>query len=605
MNQPKCYSYVRFSTIEQRKGDSHRRQTAAAEEWAKKHGYVLDDSLRPDLGISAYSGEHRAKGALGGFLTKVKQGLIIPGSILLVENLDRLSREQALDALGLFTDIIKADIKIVTLADGMEYTRETINSNMMQLMMSLVILSRGHEESAIKSKRLREAWRNKRAKLGERKLTARAPAWLCLDEKRTEFFLIPERAEVVRRVFEMKLQGIGCPSIVKILNQENAWSPKNGWRESYVVKILNTPAVIGEFQPHKYISAPDGKKVRQPAGDIILDYFPRCVSDELFHAVQAQFAKNRGRGGKNGVTRNLFGHLAKCGYCGSPMTFVYKISRRTKGGQFLLCDKVRRGLGCHRHTVQYSDFEKLILNHCRGLSVADLLPDGEQSKTDIEAVKQRLQAIQGENVAILAKVNNLADAIADSSDKRVREHLQASMSDLMDRADTLTEQERATGQELAQLSNAGDNTQAWLDSMNELIAFMDEESPEDVATIRMRLRDKLRGLIDRIEIHPVGRFRMTPERVDALIQGVLDVQPELAGTDELEKLRVEALNQINNKDFGRCTIFFHGGSFRTILMGQGKQILAIDFDKEAGRMINSWIEEGIERSVIFTGEISL
>ena len=55
----KAYSYLRFSTLEQMSGDSFRRQTAAAEEYAMKHGLELDTSLTfRDLGVSAFRGRN-------------------------------------------------------------------------------------------------------------------------------------------------------------------------------------------------------------------------------------------------------------------------------------------------------------------------------------------------------------------------------------------------------------------------------------------------------------------------------------------------------------------------------------------------------------------
>jgi hypothetical protein len=48
---PKAYSYVRFSTPEQAKGDSHRRQTEKAAKYAAENGLELDTELRlADLG---------------------------------------------------------------------------------------------------------------------------------------------------------------------------------------------------------------------------------------------------------------------------------------------------------------------------------------------------------------------------------------------------------------------------------------------------------------------------------------------------------------------------------------------------------------------------
>jgi DNA invertase Pin-like site-specific DNA recombinase len=92
----RAYSYVRFSTPDQAKGDSYRRQTEAANEYARRHGLVLDTELTfTDLGVSAFRGANAKTGALGVFLEAVKDGTIAPGSHLLIENLDRLTRADA------------------------------------------------------------------------------------------------------------------------------------------------------------------------------------------------------------------------------------------------------------------------------------------------------------------------------------------------------------------------------------------------------------------------------------------------------------------------------------------------------------------------------
>ena len=94
-NRPRAYSYLRFSTTEQLKGDSLRRQTQAARAYADTHGLDLDEALTfRDLGVSAFKGKNVAEGALGAFLQAVDAGRVPPGSWLLVENLDRLSRDK-------------------------------------------------------------------------------------------------------------------------------------------------------------------------------------------------------------------------------------------------------------------------------------------------------------------------------------------------------------------------------------------------------------------------------------------------------------------------------------------------------------------------------
>jgi DNA invertase Pin-like site-specific DNA recombinase len=46
---------------------------------------------------------------LGRFLAAVKSGAVTTGSFLIVESLDRLSREQILEAQALFLGIIRAE----------------------------------------------------------------------------------------------------------------------------------------------------------------------------------------------------------------------------------------------------------------------------------------------------------------------------------------------------------------------------------------------------------------------------------------------------------------------------------------------------------------
>ena len=129
----KAYSYIRFSSAEQQKGDSLRRQRVARDEFIAKHNALqkkkekageepdyleLDDQIL-DLGLSGYKGEHIADGgALGAFLERIRQKQIAAGSILIVEHLDRLGRMEVVDQLEIFLGIIRQGVEIVTLIDG-------------------------------------------------------------------------------------------------------------------------------------------------------------------------------------------------------------------------------------------------------------------------------------------------------------------------------------------------------------------------------------------------------------------------------------------------------------------------------------------------------
>ena len=115
----KVYSYVRFSHRRQEGGDSVRRQLAMGEAWLQRHPeHTLDHTLSlADLGVSAFKGANLdpEKGDLGKFIALAKKGLIQRGSILLIERLDRFSRQQTRKAYRTFCELIETGIKVLTL----------------------------------------------------------------------------------------------------------------------------------------------------------------------------------------------------------------------------------------------------------------------------------------------------------------------------------------------------------------------------------------------------------------------------------------------------------------------------------------------------------
>ncbi|MCY1741426.1 recombinase family protein [Ensifer sp. SL37] len=175
----KAYSYIRMSTERQLSGDSLRRQLELSRKYAADNNLLLDESLK-DIGVSAYSGANVEVGALGKFLEMVRDGRIEAGSYLIVESLDRLSRKRVLDALPPFIDLLKAGIIVVTLADNQVYSIESVGDNWTQLIMSLSIMARAHEESQRKSDRIKAAIKAKReaALNGDGRYNFNLPKWI-------------------------------------------------------------------------------------------------------------------------------------------------------------------------------------------------------------------------------------------------------------------------------------------------------------------------------------------------------------------------------------------------------------------------------------------
>ncbi len=101
-----CYSYRRFSTPEQSKGDSARRQLKEAQDWCNQNGHKLSDDKFFDEGISAFHGKNKDEGDLKRFISLVETKKIPSGSVLIVEDFARFSRLPISMAVGSFLNLI-------------------------------------------------------------------------------------------------------------------------------------------------------------------------------------------------------------------------------------------------------------------------------------------------------------------------------------------------------------------------------------------------------------------------------------------------------------------------------------------------------------------
>ena len=275
---------------------------------------VLDYSLKPDLGISAYRGKNRKVGNLAAFLRKVEQGEVPQGSALLLESLDRLSREELEESFDLLRSIVRSGIEVHTISDERVFRKGEMNAE--QMIMSIFSLARSNEESKKKSERCAEAASQQRA--GARNghtISARLPGWL-KGRKGQKIEAIPRHVETVQRIFKLAADGIGSRRILDTLEAENRppWTlkGKGKWNEPYIGLLLRCRHVLGEYQPGTH---PRGG-VWRPAGDSIPDYFPRIIEDDLWLKVQSRRAQNfahgkipvgkfHGKGGRSNW-KNLF-----------------------------------------------------------------------------------------------------------------------------------------------------------------------------------------------------------------------------------------------------------------------------------------------------------
>ncbi|TCP90168.1 DNA invertase Pin-like site-specific DNA recombinase [Rhizobium sp. PP-CC-2G-626] len=414
----RAFSYVRMSTRKQLRGDSLRRQLERSKAFADEHALLLDDSLQ-DLGVSAWKGRNFKTGALGRFLSMVESGQIPKGSYLLIESLDRLSREAVPDALTLFMAIINAGIVIVTLGEDRQiYSRDRLNGDWTKLIIGLAVMSRGHEESQTKSERISAVATRKRelAREGKGHITSITPAWI--DAKRIDAnryaFTLNDHVKTVQAIYEMATRGLGATVIARKLNADGipAFKSKDGWYQSVIKALLTRQDVIGTFQPHRII---DSKRV--PDGEPIANYFPAAIDKDVFLRVQAR-RRHPGKPGRKGNTfANLFTGLCHCAHCGGPMTMKMSRVKGNENGRYLVCANYVRGHRCvdgNRH-FRYQPLETTILDHVDELNLAETLQSARFDDAHRE-LDETIARLTLEREELRRREQRLAQTIEDSSE---------------------------------------------------------------------------------------------------------------------------------------------------------------------------------------------
>jgi len=306
-----AYSYLRFSEPgRQARGQSIARQIANRDDWLKRNPRVrLDETLRMrDEGVSGLSGEHRRnpKFALAQFLALVEEGTVKPGSFLIVENLDRLTREHPRESLRWVLDLIAAGVRIVQLVPFEQVYDSSMGERELVLMLSE--LARGHAESMRKSTLIGPLWAEKKRLAREGvPYGKQVPRWLALVNGK---YVLAERfAPGVRLAFRLSAEGLGHCGVARELNSRSIPAPSYSglWTRGYVARTLSNRAVLGEYQPYS------GSKRRKREGEPIPNYFPAVVTEAEWYAAQAAKTTRAGSSGRptraGGVTSPFAGLL--------------------------------------------------------------------------------------------------------------------------------------------------------------------------------------------------------------------------------------------------------------------------------------------------------
>ncbi|WP_423764711.1 recombinase family protein [Escherichia coli] len=399
----KCFIYHRVSSDQQLSGGRSGivRQAENLNLYVKRIRLLetMDDPeavILCDQGVSAFKGLNISEGELGRWMEQVQAGMW-DGSHLVLESIDRISRQNPFTLVGYLSRLVEHDITLHDVSLNLLINR----SNSAMLPIVTMSAQRAYEESKIKSDRIRDGWRRKREQAFNNGtiVTNKRPQWIDI---RDDQYVLNDKVHIVKEVFRLAQSGIGTPTIAKILNAKgDDWLFESGrqWRGESVHKLLKNKRVTGSIFISEIIR--DYNSTSNPVDQkrYEMDVYPIVISKEEFNLVQQLLRSRRANTGRISTNKdtdelkksNIFNSICRCGKCGEAMYHnVVKSHRNSKkNGKFTEEYRYIRCLGerdnlCDNKALRYEIVEQFVLEYLKGMDFSRILkPNNHKSEIDV------------------------------------------------------------------------------------------------------------------------------------------------------------------------------------------------------------------------------
>ena len=263
--------------------------------------------------------------------------------------------------------------------DGKWYSEKSISENATDLMISIIYLTRGNNESETKSLRLKSSWLNRHTKISKGEFAkVHCPSWI--SKKDDKYVLIKDNADKIKLIFDLYLNGYGVYSLIKELNKRDIkpFTKSKAWKPVFIHRLLQNPAVIGTYE-----------NVNPP----VKNYYPPIITEDIFYKAIAQREQNvnfKGRKGDKEI--NIYGGICKCYKCGGNM-----VKYQCNGGKnkkdikydFLICSNSKVGK-CQYEFTPFEKFNDSFLKLLNTSDLTSLLFSKTERKDNSEAIRGRL-----------------------------------------------------------------------------------------------------------------------------------------------------------------------------------------------------------------------
>ena len=306
----------------------------------------------------------------------IEKGLV--GAVM-VKDLSRLSRDksQANDLVEQFFPL--HDVRFISVSDGIDS-----NDGEDEFLGFRTLMNESYARDISKKRKLTNVVKN-----NAKEPLSLPPYGYIKDPNGKGWIIEEEAAEVVRRIFQLSLDGYGVEQIASTLSKEQILTPiyywkskglnrggiksdrePHRWHVSTVASILAKQEYCGDIINHKTYSKTFKLKKRfdNPDKSIHKNIHEPIIERAVWELIDAKRKdKKRKRPNKNGI-KNMFSGLLSCADCGSNLWF--NINSSNPNIKFFACSNhtSNRGTCEDRHYIRVEFLEQVVLQELSRLT---------------------------------------------------------------------------------------------------------------------------------------------------------------------------------------------------------------------------------------------
>ena len=299
-------AYARVSSEKDAAFHSLQAQTDYYEKYVSNHPEWELVAIYSDNGIS---GTLIERPAFQEMLESCRAGKI---DLIITKSVTRFARNTVI--------LLNTIRELKSLGIDVYFEKEQMHSMSEDGELLLTLLAMYAEEEA-RSASENQRWRIQKQYEQGKPVSGHVFGYKLIDNK---YEVVPDEAEVIKRIYDYYLSGFGYTKISKILTLDGSLSPYGkGWSSTAIVNVLRNEKYAGHLLLQKYYI--EDFRTKKPVKNngkrrkyFVENAHEAIIDQETFDAVQAEIKsrqkKYRGYNGRS-MPKHLFRGLLRCGHC--------------------------------------------------------------------------------------------------------------------------------------------------------------------------------------------------------------------------------------------------------------------------------------------------